>query len=82
MNCDDDAPFSSFFVLLLIEDSKEGTERRKEAPEKYQITEDVAAEEFGLLNRLFGLVNEQMMEKMGDLEAHVFDSQMITAPKA
>ena len=78
-------PFNNHFKVI-YEELKGASERiderfqalEKEAPEKYQITEDVAAEEFGLLNKLFGLVNDQMMEKMGDLEAHVFDPQMIS----
>lgn len=48
----------------------------KEAAEKYQITEDTAAEAFGLLNRLLTLVNGEMMEQLGNLDKITFDTLM------
>ena len=79
-------PFNDHFKVI-CEELQAAIERidekmqalEQEAPEKYQIPEDVAAEEFGLLNELFVLVNNQMMEQLGNLEAHVLEP-VIGAP--
>ena len=40
----------------------------KEAPEKYQISEDTAAEATDLLHQLFNQVNKQIMEQLGNMD--------------
>lgn len=51
-------------------------ELAKEAPEKYQISEEKADESFSLLNQLFILVNGQMMEKLGNMDVVTFESMI------
>lgn len=48
----------------------------KEAPEKYQISEDTAAEATDLLHQLFSQVNKQIMEQLGDMDKMTRDRMM------
>ena len=49
-------------------------ELAKTAPEKYQISEDVAGEAFGILSDLFRLVNAEMMKQLQINEMAIIDS--------
>lgn len=48
----------------------------KEAPEKYQISEDTAAEATDLLHQLFNQVNKQIMEQLGNMDKMTRDRMM------
>lgn len=45
-----------------------------EAPEKYQISDATAAEEFDLVHQLFILVNNQIMEQLGNMDRMTKDA--------
>lgn len=76
-------PFKDHFMVIQ-EELKGASERidkqiqelAGEAPEKYQISEETADEAFSLLNQLFIVVNGQMMEQLGRMDAITFESMM------
>jgi len=74
-------PFNDHFKVI-YEELKGASERidqrmqalADELPDKYAMDKDTASEAFGMLHALFTLVNGQMMEKMGNMDAFILDS--------
>ena len=67
---------SESVVCDMTPQDKQIQELAKEAPEKYQISEETAEEAFSLLNQLFIVVNGQMMEQLEKMDAITFESMI------
>ena len=76
-------PFNDHFKVI-YEELKGASERideriqalANELPDKYAMEKDTASEALGMLHAIFTLVNGQMMERMGNMDAFLFGHLM------